>query len=217
MPICKECGTKNDEGSVFCEECGAKLVPEERMQASVEELPPKRKKSKLGLIIGISLGCLVLVAIALLLIFNPWGKSAKITFSSSMPPYEGHKEIYAVDSDPSTYYWSNAYRYPDSDPEKDYKTKRGWPTVGDYFQVDLGKIRKINRVKIIQAPDGDQQDYLRHGKLQYSKDGEKWTTIGTVSNRVIDESFGPVKVRCVRLLVTQLNDYWVKIAEFQVF
>jgi|GEM_PF-2653054 len=30
MPICKNCGTENDKGSLFCEECGAKLVPEDK-------------------------------------------------------------------------------------------------------------------------------------------------------------------------------------------
>jgi len=216
MPLCKKCGAKNDEGSIFCEECGAKLIPEVQTQESIKDLPQKRKKSKLGLIIGIPLGCLILAATVLLLVFNPWGKSAKVTFSSSMPSYENHIESYAVDGDPSTYYWSDAHRYPDSDPKKDYKTKRGWPTAGDYFQVDLGTARKIRRVKIVQAPDENQQDYVLHGELQYSQNDSEWITICSVSERIIDESFESVKARYVRLYVTQLNDSWVKIAEFEV-
>ncbi|TKJ40933.1 D-alanyl-D-alanine dipeptidase [candidate division TA06 bacterium B3_TA06] len=95
MPICNKCGAKNDEGSAFCEECGAKLIPQEQpaVQPKPESVEKRPKKTKVGLIVGISLGAVILAGVVLLIIFKPWRKSpqditylAKASASSALSP-----------------------------------------------------------------------------------------------------------------------------------
>ena len=83
MPICKKCGTKNDKDNIFCEECGARLVSEEPV---IEKTQPKRKKSKLGLIIGIPLGCIIVAGVILLLIVKPfaWQTTGQAEISTNL-------------------------------------------------------------------------------------------------------------------------------------
>jgi len=174
MPICKKCGTENDEESVFCEECGAKLVPEEQTQESVEGSPPKRKKSKLGLIIGIPLGVVILAAVILLLIFQPWKKSpqnityfAKAKASSALSPsiFGDYEPANVLDGVASTCW---AASWVDGDANVG---------IGTWIKLSFPKEVKVTRIGLIPGYDRYEEDigdrfYLnlrvRRARLEFS-------------------------------------------------
>ena len=43
---CKNCGTKNADNSLFCQECGAKLEKEDSVEYNTEPNKPSKKASK---------------------------------------------------------------------------------------------------------------------------------------------------------------------------
>lgn len=126
------------------------------------------------------------------------------TPSTSMGTYSSYAIGRMTDDDPSTYYWSNAA-----------------PSGGSNVRVDLGSVQQIGNV-VVRQSDSDTQtgDMIYHAALDYSTDGEHWTTAGEFDTKpVVRYSFDtPVQARYVRLRATALNPggKWVKIRDFAV-
>lgn len=88
--------------------------------------------------------------------------------------------------------------------------------------IDLGDLYEVDRIRIIQGvkmvpPFKVLTDYVQHGELRYSTDGNNWITLRTTTERIIDVSISPTEMRYIQLLVTAPNEYWVQIAEFEVY
>ncbi|MFC6707991.1 beta-N-acetylglucosaminidase domain-containing protein [Flexivirga alba] len=131
-------------------------------------------------------------------------KGYSSTPSSSMGTYSSYGVSKMTDNDPSSYYWSNAA-----------------PSVGSNVQVDLGATQQVGSV-VVRQSDSDSQtgDMIYHAALDYSTDGEHWTTAAEFDTKpVVRYTFDtPVQARYVRLRATALNPggKWVKIRDFAV-
>ena len=83
--FCTKCGHKLEEGAVFCTQCGNRLesTPSQPAQPAAQiyqgPAPQPQKKSRTGLIVGLSVGGAVLIiAIILLVVLLPRGGSAEL-------------------------------------------------------------------------------------------------------------------------------------------
>lgn len=83
--FCTKCGHKMEEGTIFCTQCGNRLEsadtqpPQPAAPVYSEYAPQPQKKSRTGLIVGISVGGAVLIiAIILLVVLLPRGGSAQL-------------------------------------------------------------------------------------------------------------------------------------------
>lgn len=126
------------------------------------------------------------------------------TPSSSMGTYSSYAVSRMTDGDLSTYYWSNAA-----------------PSVGSNVKVDLGSVQQVGNVVVRQSDsDSETGDMIYHAALDYSSDGENWTTAADFETQpVVRHTFAtPVQARYVRLRATALNPggKWVKIRDFAV-
>ncbi|WP_446665257.1 beta-N-acetylglucosaminidase domain-containing protein [Flexivirga sp. B27] len=126
------------------------------------------------------------------------------TPSTSMGTYSTYAIGRMTDDDTSTYYWSNAA-----------------PSVGSNVQVDLGSVQQVGNVVVRQSDnDTETGDMIYHAALEYSTDGQNWSTAGEFDTKaVIQYSFDkPVQARYVRLRATATNPggKWVKIRDFAV-
>lgn len=73
----------------------------------------------------------------------------------------------------------------------------------DWIGVDLGSVMDVKEIDILQGRNSvDDVDYLDHAALQYSTDGQTWTTLidDMQKQYVIHWTGEPVKARFVRLL-----------------
>lgn len=131
-------------------------------------------------------------------------KTYPSTPSTSMGTYSNYVIGRMTDDDPSTYYWSNQA-----------------PSVGSSVQVDLGSTQQVGNVVVRQSDsDTETGDMIYHAALDYSTDGQNWTTAGEFDTKpVIRYAFDkPVQARYVRIRATAPNPggKWVKIRDFAV-
>ena len=93
---------------------------------------------------------------------------------------------------------------------------------GDYFGVDLGRVLPVHSISILQGKTDTDHDYFHNGCLEYSKDGEHWTTIAeNVDAHKMSISDISIQARFIRLRLTKTGtaskpDYWTFIREFAV-
>lgn len=131
-------------------------------------------------------------------------KGYSSTPSSSMGTYQTYAVSRMTDNDPTTYYWSNAA-----------------PSTGSSVQVDLGSVKTVGNVVVRQSDnDSETGDMIYHAALDYSSDGEHWTTAAEFDTQpVVRHTFdSPVQARYVRLRAAAPNPggQWVKIRDFAV-
>lgn len=124
--------------------------------------------------------------------------------SSSMGTYETNEVDNMIDGDLDTLYWSDSA-----------------VTEGDYVQVDLGEEREVGRVSVHQADADDEGgDMFYDATLEYSLDGEEWSTLGEFqdSSLVVADLNEAVTARYVRMVANSANTggQWAKIREFIV-
>ncbi|MFD8589742.1 beta-N-acetylglucosaminidase domain-containing protein [Streptomyces sp. NPDC059637] len=96
---------------------------------------------------------------------RPDGRTATSTMGSA----RASSPALMLDGRGSTFYWT------DSPPEE-----------GDSFGVDLGSVQRVGRVRVeMGSGDGSaaDDDYLRHGVLEYSATGSDWKRAGTFHGR----------------------------------
>ena len=90
------------------------------------------------------------------------------------------------DNDSTTFYTSGVSQRKDS-----------------WIGTDLGSVIDVKEIHILQGRNSvDDVDYLDHAALQYSADGQNWTTLmdDLQKQYIIDWKGQPVKARYVRLL-----------------
>lgn len=135
---------------------------------------------------------------------NRWLGLSQTSPMATMGTYQDYSIDNMVDGDPSTLYWSNAAAKS-----------------GDSVGVDLGNVYSIKNVKLLMgSTEGSMprpDDYIHHGALEYSRDGEKWKNIMTGNDqREIDVNTDGIKARYIRYRVTESQTNWVQVREFQV-
>lgn len=108
--------------------------------------------------------------------------------------------------------------------DKDEATYGSYQTVqkaGDYYGVDLGRVITVNTIDILQGRTDSDIDIFHYAALEYSEDGQNWTSIGQQDLQYkISLSDLNIKARYVRMRLTkvgyQKNDYWTFIREFAI-
>ncbi|MPQ43498.1 beta-N-acetylglucosaminidase domain-containing protein [Clostridium tarantellae] len=110
---------------------------------------------------------------------------------------------------------TNANIHPDFIKDNDYGTSFVCSDTikeGDFVQIDLGKVKHVRDINLVQGPGGD---YIE-GDIQYSVDGENWTNVGEVEG--IDTLIKDLdlEARYVRVLSKGYKDRWSRVREFTV-
>lgn len=109
------------------------------------------------------------------------------------------------DNDTTTYYHSGASQ-----------SKKG----GDWFGVDLGEVKDVWEVKILQGRNSvDDVDYFDHARLEYSLDGKSWTPLIDDMQKVYVISWkgDAVKARYVRVVkLPSDKTSWLSVRSFEV-
>ena len=104
----------------------------------------------------------------------------------------------------------------------DFNTKPGDTSrVGDFIGWDFGKTIQIGKVHAVIGGDRNAGDKWLKYSLQYSADGQDWTTYksyeGVTNGKdVIDENLRGVEARYVRLVNNEQKNSWVIFSEFDV-
>ncbi len=119
----------------------------------------------------------------------------------SLPTYQQHVPANMVDGDPGTYFWSS-------------RASR----VGDHVGVDLGVVTEIGRIDVLMGKSGSPDDYFREGVLEYSVDGEVWTSLTTASASEVGVTAPEgTRARYVRYRATADGaGFWLVVREFAV-
>ncbi|GHI00059.1 beta-N-acetylglucosaminidase domain-containing protein [Neobacillus kokaensis] len=126
---------------------------------------------------------------------------------SAISSYKAYPDLNKfVDGDPNTYVYIKDKQVND-----------------DWYGVDLGKSVKINDIQILQGRNDSDYDIFHKGMLEYSQDGENWTSIGEertgfkVTAKDLD-----IEARYVRYRLTHAGipggkpDLWTAVREFTV-
>lgn len=101
-----------------------------------------------------------------------------------------------------------------------YYTSAVSQKTGDWIGVDIGGIRSVKEVSVLQGRNSiDDVDYFDHAVLEYSKDGRYWTPLlDSLKNQYVIEWEGePVDARYVRLRKLHSDKTnWAAIRSFDV-
>ncbi len=91
---------------------------------------------------------------------------------------------------------------------------------GDWIGVDLGCVRPVSEIEIIQGRNSvDDVDYFDHARLQYSADGKTWTPLieEMVKQYDIHWKGEPVEARYISLQrLPSEKSNWAAVREFKV-
>ncbi len=116
---------------------------------------------------------------------------------------------------------ANAQKMVDGDPDTraDYTTNQA---ADDYFGVDLGSIKSVSAIDILQGQNDTHHDYFHKATLEYSTDNQHWTTLVTKvnSHHIVVEDLD-IAARYVRLRLLEKgypgkDDFYTHIREFTV-
>ena len=93
----------------------------------------------------------------------------------------------------------------------------------DYFGVDLGVVKTVTDIAIIQGNSDTHHDYFHKAVLEYSEDGKTFTQLGEQYNDTyrIELDNLDIRARYVRLRLVETGtankpDYWTHVREFTV-
>lgn len=108
----------------------------------------------------------------------------------------------------------------------DLDTYAQWNVVqqqDDYFGVDLGVVKTVTDIHIVQGNSDTHHDYFHKAVLEYSTDGKTFTQLGDRYNDTysIELEGLDIQARYVRLRLAETGtatkpDYWTHVREFTV-
>ena len=137
------------------------------------------------------------------------------------PNYTG-KNLYAVLGGQKQTMDTNAEKMFDGD-ENTYAQWNVIQQLGDYFGVDLGVVKTVTDISIVQGNSDTHHDYFHKAVLEYSVDGKTFTQLGERYNDVhrIELDGLNIQARYVRLRLEEVGtatkpDYWTHVREFTV-
>ncbi len=136
--------------------------------------------------------------------------------------YAGQLNLYAVLGGQKQILDDNARKMLDGD----LNTYAQWNIVqkqDDYFGVDLGVVKTVTDISIIQGNSDTHHDYFHKAVLEYSEDGKTFTQLGERYNDTyrIELDNLDIRARYVRLRLVETGtatkpDYWTHVREFTV-
>ena len=137
------------------------------------------------------------------------GQTEELSFAPATPytncnHYENYTPDLMTDGDESTFFWTHG----------NLNTAAGNKT--GYFGVDLGSVIPVNNVYIATGVAGS--DALNNGIVEYSADGEQWTTIykGSCADEVLIRDLA-IEARYIRVRNGNKSDgTWTKIRAVEV-
>ena len=102
---------------------------------------------------------------------------------------------------------------PYEDPNRDTTIVDAW--VGLSFEQPT----TINRFVLEQGSEGTPNDSIKQARLEYTEDGEHWTTIETLTNLTmsVDVTFPAVKAKQIRLVNTHAEPVWWRVREVEAY
>ena len=137
------------------------------------------------------------------------------------PNYSGF-DLYAVLGGQKQTMDDNARKMFDGD-EGTYAQWNVIQQKDDYFGVDLGVVKTVTDISIVQANSDTHHDYFHKAVLEYSADGKSWTQLGDRYNDTyrIELDGLDIQARYVRLRLAEVGtaskpDYWTHVREFTV-
>ena len=137
------------------------------------------------------------------------------------PNYTG-RNLYAVLGGQKQSMDSNAEKMFDGD-ENTYAQWNVIQQLGDYFGVDLGVVKTVTDISIVQGNSDTHHDYFHKAVLEYSVDGKTFTQLGERYNDVhrIELDGLNIQARYIRLRLAEVGtatkpDYWTHVREFTV-
>ena len=93
----------------------------------------------------------------------------------------------------------------------------------DYFGVDLGVVKTVTDISIVQGNTDTDHDIFHKAVLEYSEDGKTFTQLGERYNDTyrIELDGLNIQARYVRLRLVETGtaskpDYWTHVREFTV-
>ena len=108
----------------------------------------------------------------------------------------------------------------------DESTSAQWNTVqkkDDYFGVDLGVVKNVTDICIVQGNNDADHDYFHKAVLEYSVDGKNYTKLGERYNDAVRIELDnlDIEARFVRLRLEETGiatkpDFWTHVREFTV-
>ena len=108
----------------------------------------------------------------------------------------------------------------------DVNTSAQWNVVqqkDDYFGVDLGVVKKVTDISIVQGNTDADHDIFHKAVLEYSEDGKTYTQLGERYDdaHVIELDHLDIQARYVRLRLEKTGistkpDFWTHVREFTV-
>ena len=131
-------------------------------------------------------------------------------------------DLYAVLGGQKQTMDDNARKMFDGD-ENTYAQWNVIQQLDDYFGVDLGVVKPVTDISIVQANSDTHHDYFHKAVLEYSEDGRTWTQLGDRFNDTyrIELDGLDIQARYVRLRLAEVGtatkpDYWTHVREFTV-
>ena len=102
---------------------------------------------------------------------------------------------------------------PYQDPDRDTTIVDAW--VG----LEFAQPTTINRFVLEQGSDDAKGDIIKQARLEYSADGEHWTTIKSVENlgMSVDITFPAVTAKKIRLVNTHAEPVWWRVREVEAY
>ena len=160
----------------------------------------------------------------------PFVQSAVIAAKNQIIPFlnpgstEFTPSVYAVMGGTSRDNDSNSAKIFDGN-ETTYASYETVQKVNDYFGIDMGRTIPVSSIDILQAKEDSHHDYFHNADLEYSTDGENWTTLESYENdsapvHIIKEDLD-IKARYIRLRLTKEGtsnkpDYYTYIREITI-
>ncbi|MCQ2429401.1 MAG: beta-N-acetylglucosaminidase domain-containing protein [Clostridia bacterium] len=128
--------------------------------------------------------------------FEGSGSASGIGLSTDMPTYETYTIGCASDGADSTFFWS-----------------AGAPNPGNYLQIDLGTVQKVEEIRLKSGVGGHNDDYMHDAELMYSTDGKAWMSICKVTSPSLTKQVS-ISARYIRLICRAAQIYWVTVSDF---
>ncbi|WP_404452120.1 beta-N-acetylglucosaminidase domain-containing protein [Virgibacillus necropolis] len=131
---------------------------------------------------------------------NEWLEIKVTRGTSTLGIYQDYSLSNMIDGDPNTYFWSNEAA-----------------NAGDAVGIDLGDIVVVESIELLMGTGGKSADYIHHGVMEYSTDGENWTALTEKHNQAeIQVETEGIEARYVRFRATENQNNWVQVREFDV-